>query len=205
MLVEESAHNLNEENRPIDQPAVDRLACRARAGCHDAFNQLAEYFTEPLTRAIAVRHHGNVSDAEDVVQESLMKAFRSITSYDERHSFRTWLFTIAFRVSTDSLRRKQIRRVERIELESIAKQEDPQNHERDQPNVWQVASKCLSEVQYSALWLAYAEEMNIAEIAKVLGKAQVTTRVLLYRARRKLHYHITQSESSPLVDRGESR
>jgi len=54
--------------------------------------------------------------------------------------------------------------------------------QEEQQSLWAMA-RSLSTNQYRALWLRYAEDMSIKEIAKVLGKSQVSVRVFLYRAR----------------------
>ncbi|HBE71743.1 MAG TPA: hypothetical protein DDW52_26670, partial [Planctomycetaceae bacterium] len=53
-------------------------------------------------------------------------------------------------------------------------------------NIWATASANLSADQYAALWLRYGEDMDMSEIASVLGKTKVGVRVMLHRARGKL-------------------
>jgi len=49
-----------------------------------------------------------------------------------------------------------------------------------------LARRCLSAVQFQALWLRYAEDLELAEIARVLGKTRIHVKVLLFRARKTL-------------------
>jgi len=53
-------------------------------------------------------------------------------------------------------------------------------------DTWRLARRHLSDTQYEAIWLRYAEDMNIPDIARAMGKTQITVRVLLFRARQTL-------------------
>ena len=73
-----------------DQEALDR----ALAGDKDGFRVLVERYSHSLFR-LAFRMTGNEPDAEDVVQESFLRAWRHLPNYDGRASFSTWVFRIA--------------------------------------------------------------------------------------------------------------
>jgi RNA polymerase sigma factor, sigma-70 family len=87
-----------------DETAV----ARARAGDADAFRVLVERHSHPLFR-LAFRMTGNEQDAEDMVQETLLRAYRRIDRFDERASFRTWLYRIAVNCSLDLVRLRKRR------------------------------------------------------------------------------------------------
>lgn len=79
------------------------LISRARAGDEDAFRAL----TEPHRRELHVhcyRMLGSVQDAEDVLQETLLAAWRGIAAYEQRASIRTWLYRIATNCCLNVLR-----------------------------------------------------------------------------------------------------
>src|SRR5262252_10796067 len=81
---------------------------RARSGDTDAFRVLVERHSPPLFR-LAFRMTGNEQDAEDVVQETLLRAYRRIDKFDERASFRTWLYRITVNCSLDLVRARKRR------------------------------------------------------------------------------------------------
>src|ERR1700736_1050621 len=87
-----------------DETAV----ARARAGDADAFRVLVERHSNPLFR-LAFRMTGNEQDAEDVVQETLLRAYRRLAKFDERASFRTWLYRITVNCSLDLVRARKRR------------------------------------------------------------------------------------------------
>src|SRR5579859_2551481 len=86
----------------------EAAAARAKAGDADAFRVLVERHSRPLFR-LAYRMTGNQQDAEDVVQESFLRAFRQLSHFDQRASFGTWLYRIAANCSLDLIRARKRR------------------------------------------------------------------------------------------------
>ena len=81
---------------------------RAQAGDADAFRALVERHSRPLFR-LAFLMTGNRQDAEDIVQESFLRAFRQLDAFDGRASFGTWMHRIATNCSLDVLRARSRR------------------------------------------------------------------------------------------------
>lgn len=80
----------------------------ARAGNHEAFQQL----TDPYRHELVVHCYrilGSLEDAEDMVQETLLRAWRRLDSYEGRASFRAWLYKIATNASLDALDSRRAR------------------------------------------------------------------------------------------------
>jgi RNA polymerase sigma-70 factor (ECF subfamily) len=176
---------LESNGLPIGEP--NRLAHLALMGSLEAANALVDYFRPRLVFMIAKRLRGTTIDPEDVVQESLTKAFQQIHTFNPQYQFSTWLFTIAIRSATDA-RRKYQRHPANIQYELDGFAAKPPAHESEDTTqrIWQLAQSVLVESQFEVLWLRFGEEMTIADIAKVLRKTQVGVRVLLHRARTKL-------------------
>src|ERR1043166_1321964 len=84
------------------------IVAKARSGDSDAYRVLVERHSRALFR-LAFRMTGNESDAEDVVQESFLRAYRQLGKFDERASFGTWLYRIAANCSLDLVRSKKRR------------------------------------------------------------------------------------------------
>jgi RNA polymerase sigma-70 factor (TIGR02960 family) len=86
-----------------DAGVTEQTLARARAGDEDAFRDL----TDPYRRELqlhAYRIVGSAQDAEDLVQETLLAAWRGLEHYEERASVRAWLYRIATNRSLDALR-----------------------------------------------------------------------------------------------------
>lgn len=162
----------------------------ALSGCADAFHDLVMRYTPRLLVLLTHRHRGNRADAEDVVQEALLRAFQCLDRYDSRSDFRVWLFTIAYRISTDHLRKHQ--RQSRLVLEHAASTvqlyDEPKEIDQRESvqSIWDTAKQVLSDYYFSVLWLSVGEELTNKEIAKVLGRNALSIRVAVHRAKKKL-------------------
>src|SRR5271167_5011682 len=78
----------------------------ARKGNQHAFRVLVERHSRPVFR-LAFRMTGNEQDAEDVVQETFLRAYRQLNKYEARASFSTWLYRIASNYSLDLIRMRK--------------------------------------------------------------------------------------------------
>ncbi|MEM9381393.1 MAG: sigma-70 family RNA polymerase sigma factor [Planctomycetota bacterium] len=173
--------------------ATARDARAAHAGSRAAFAALVERFEGPLFRYLRVRT-GNRADAEELVQEAFLQAWRNVHSYDPRRPFRGWLYTIAARLAASRARRRHEDAIgdEALKALPLAGRPSSAIDARDEErNLWRIALEVLGPEQREALWLRYAEELSTDEVARILGKRVVTTRVLVHRARKRLVEHLS--------------
>ena len=82
---------------------TERALARARAGDEDAFRELTDHYRREL-QLHAYRILGSAQDAEDLLQETLLAAWRGLEQFEGRASVRTWLYRIATNRSLDALR-----------------------------------------------------------------------------------------------------
>jgi len=167
---------------------AERLAAACQAGSIDAFESLVELLQDRVTNFLW-QITGNRQDAEDLTQETFVKAYRGIQRYQPAWSFATWLFTIAKRTAYSHLRVR--RRFEPLpaNLESFpAAAGSPAGElaQRDEGAALWRAARRLKPRQFEALWLRYGEGFTVAEAARVMGTNQVCLKVLLHRARKAL-------------------
>ncbi len=172
--------------------STEQLARQARAGCRESFEALVRRYAAPLQDFLRMRG-GAGAEVEDLAQESFLAAWQEISRYDERWSFTTWLFTLAHRRGISRWRRRRPETVPEEVLDRRARGRDPSElaslRERKE-NLWELAREVLPAPQRAALWLTYAEGADTGEIARILGRARPTVRVLLFRARRTLERHL---------------
>jgi len=170
-----------------DAPSDEELACRARHGCAASFEELVRRYQAPVLHFL--RHRGSRTDAEDLLQETFLRAYVNLDRYRDKWRFAVRLFTIARRIGIDHHRRRLVVS-ESTELDAIqspgpgpsaiAAQED------DRRCLWDLADLVLSDDERTALWLHYVEDMPIREIATVLDRSWVAVKTMLFRARRRL-------------------
>ena len=175
------------------------FVARVRAGDADAYRVLVERHGRALFR-LAFRMTGNQQDAEDVVQESFLRAYRQISKFDERASFGTWLYRIAANCSLDLVRSRK-RRSEHQPLlgDSPAEVDDPvlslpstdptperaalSGEVRDR---LAEAMNELSATERTAFVLRHFEGMRIEEVSRVLECQPGAAKHSVFRAVQKL-------------------
>src|SRR5207302_724692 len=92
----------------MDATEAAAVLARARQGDSEAFRALIERHSRSVFR-LAYRMTGNEQDAEDVVQESFLRAYRQLGRFESRANFGTWLYRIVANCSVDLMRAKQAR------------------------------------------------------------------------------------------------
>ena len=172
---------------PEKQPVSDEeLACEAQAGSLFDFEELVHRYEGRIFRFVANSIH-NQADAQEVTQETFVTAYLKLRQFDAKRSFATWLFTIARRKCIDRHRATRLAFEERMAEPADAKDPSVLLIQREaEDELWQLARRTLPELQCQALWLKYAEEMSVEQIARVLRRTQVHVKVLLFRARTRL-------------------
>lgn len=166
---------------------------RARSGDAEAFRQLVERHSQPIFR-VAYRMSGNQHDADDIVQETFLRAYRQIGRFEERANFGTWLHRIAINCSLDLLRSRG--RLDRYyggdpeAADQSAAATDPQQERllmsaelRDRVAA---AMEQLSGNERTAFVLRHFEGMPVEEIGKELGIQVNAAKHTIFRAVRKL-------------------
>ena len=175
-----------------DETAVARV----RAGDVDAFRVLVERHSRPLFR-LAFRMTGNQQDAEDMVQETFLRAYRRIGNFDERASFGTWLYRITVNCSLDLVRARK-RRSEQSgaanpemddPLESLAATAPTPDRMAMSEEARTRIAEAMEELSVSektAFVLRHYEGMCIDEVSRVLGCRPGAARHSVFRAVQKL-------------------
>ena len=179
-------------------PDDAEVVARARAGDEEAFRALVERHSRALFR-LAYRITGSEADAEDVVQETFMKAYRNLGSFESRAHFGTWLHRIAANGALDLARSRQRRREwiagntadpdapDPIEsLPSDGPAPDRSLLAGDVRRRVGAAMGMLSPQERAAFVLRHFEQRSIDEIGKTLGLRENATKQSIFRAVRKL-------------------
>lgn len=172
--------------------SAEDLARQAQRGSLPAFTRLVAMFEARLFNFL-LRRTGSWDDAEELTQETFVRAWQRLDRYDDQWRFSTWLFTIGGRLAVSHHRAKR-RTITSDCLEyradaSASPSDQAERREAKSPT-WALAEQILTEGQNTALWLRYAEGLSMKEIAHVMGKSQVSVRVTLFRARDALASHI---------------
>jgi len=171
----------------IEQPSDEELASRARRGCLDSFQRLVRRLQVPLVHFL--RRRVSESEADDLAQETFLRAFQHLDQYDDGYRFRPWLFTMAHRLSINASRRRQpsgqVAHWDQLPDDAPAPSQQADDEEQRE-RLWRAAAEVLDEIEVTALWLHYVEELSTEEIGRVLGRSRSAVKTMLFRARRRL-------------------
>ena len=169
------------------------IVARARLGDRDAFRVLVDRHSRTLFR-LAFRMTGNEPDAEDVVQESFLRAYRQLGKFDERASFGTWLYRIAVNCALDLVRSRKRRGEQSAEgeddaLRTAASAEPAPDRLALSGEVRDRLSQALNELsaaERAAFVLRHFEGLAIDEVSRVLGCQPGAAKHSIFRAVQKL-------------------
>jgi len=191
------------------EPVLDaelELIARCQAGDGQAFEALFHFYRDDVFRFayLVVR---DATLAQDVVQETFLKVFRSIANFQFRSSFKSWLYRVAVNEAITLLRRRRIR--EELDPTPGAVQE----HQRDRvERAWQpeeavldseerkllhVAIGRLDPVHRTVIVLKYFHDFSDTEIAAVIGCPPGTVKSRLHRARELLRRDMARQMGRP--------
>ena len=179
---------------PLDPEIVAeaRLVSDALGGSQPAFEQIVRRYQRPVISLI-VRMTGDRARAEDLAQETFVKAFRSLKSFDSTRRLSSWLFRIAHNTTLDALRRLK---PEVVELEGLSEgdpRRDPAAPAAPDPLEQAALGAALNRSLLSlrpdyraAMALRYDQQLPFDEIGRILGVPEVTARTYVHRARKEL-------------------
>jgi RNA polymerase sigma-70 factor (ECF subfamily) len=171
---------------------------KVRGGDRDAFRALVDQHARAVFR-LAYRMTGNEIDAEDMVQETFLRAWKQIDKFDGRATFATWLHRICTNCSLDHLRLRQRRQEARPAFHTGEEQTDPVSLvAADSPSPERLAMSSqvaamlgpaldgLTEMERAAFVLRHYEGMGIEDISLALGVQPGAAKHSVFRAVQKL-------------------
>lgn len=176
---------------------------QARRGDAGAFNQLVKSYQRPIFN-LCYRMLDDAAEAEDAAQETFLRAYTRLASYDVERKFSSWLLAIASHYCIDQLRRKRLRLVSLDALmpEDGLPDEQPGPEQialsRDTQHQVQRLLKELPPNYRAAIVLRYWHELSYEEIARSLDTTVPSVKSRLFRARQLLAQVLGQSPATAM-------
>jgi len=195
-----------------------QLMLDVKSGDDASFDLLLVKYRSPLVNFLH-RMVRDTATAEDLAQEVFLRVYRARKQYTPSAKFTTWLFRIATNVALNSVRDTRRQRME-VSLDAPVNEEDSAPRElpgremridehlleRDRAEFIRRAIGSLPEKQRVAVLLHKYEEMDYAEIARVLDCSEGALKSLLFRAYETLRVELAPLVSQPVRHRaGEGR
>jgi RNA polymerase sigma-70 factor (ECF subfamily) len=174
--------------------AAEDIITRSINGDQRAFKELVETY-QAKAYALAMRFLYNEKEAEDVVQESFLRIWRHLNSFDINRNFGTWLYRIVTNCCLDHLKaQRRWRRVftyfedgEGYSLEA-ARPGDPEgeSQSRELSDIIQNLAGRLPRKQGTVFILRDLQDLSVEEVAEVTGLSQGSIKTNLHHARRRI-------------------
>lgn len=174
------------------------LINQAKSGDAQAYDKLLNKYRNSVYNLV-YRMVRDIEEAEDLTQEAFIKAFNSLTQFNEDYAFSTWLYKIATNNCIDFFRK---RKLQTLSLDKPIQYKDSEIHQEipdpelnpeksilasERSSIIREAIETLPEKYYTAIVLRHTEEKSYEEIAEILRLPIGTVKARIFRAREMLN------------------
>lgn len=184
------------------------LIREAQCGNHAAFEKLVYAYDQRVLR-LALRITGSQIDAQDIYQETFLRAFKKLSSFRFECTFSTWIYRVATNACLDHLRKKRLRKeTSTIEVDADGEEYDLLNQVSDfrtanNPEqqilgreLGAQISRALSRLtprERIIFELKHYQGLTLRTLSGILNCSEATIKTTLFRATRKLRLHLAGS------------
>jgi RNA polymerase sigma-70 factor, ECF subfamily len=183
----------------VSQSDDRQLVEWAQAGDMSAFDELVRRHHGPLY-CYLYRTCRNGAEAEEMTQESFVKAWEGLAGFRGEASFKTWLFRIGTNLCMNRLSRRKP--LDPLPDSLPARRQDEPEQAFRQRVLGEFINAALEQLppdQRSALVLSIYEEMSYDEIARMLGRSLASVNSLIYRARIAVRHSMAEARRRGLL------
>lgn len=173
-------------------------------GNNNAFSYMVDHHKNKAYN-LAFRICGNHEEAEELAQDSFIKAYRSLPAFKMKCSFATWLYRIVYNTSVSHVRikKKGVLSLEDFPADAtdfIGFSTNEEDAEREYRNsLVNFALQKINEDERGLISLYYYDEMSTDEISDITGISKSNIKVKLFRARQKMHEIIEKVQKKKLT------
>jgi RNA polymerase sigma factor (sigma-70 family) len=163
-----------------------------RKGNVQAFSVLVEKY-QKLVYTLALKLLKKPEDAEEIAQDTFVKAFQKLDTYEGKSKFSTWLYSITYNACVSELRKRRIE-FKSLDDTRITEQDEMKMHDyyrevkkEDQEKYLNLALEKLPEDDQVLVTLYYYENQSMDEISTITGLTVSNIKVKIHRARKKMY------------------
>lgn len=166
------------------------LAERCLSGDQTAIRQFVERF-QGMVFAVCLRQLGHREDAEDVAQQTLVRAVRHLRHWDPQRPLSPWVLTIAINRCRTHASQKRLR-THSFDAAPDAPIRDSRRATPDLAEELQIALEGIREEYRTCFILFHQQELSVSEVAEIMNCPEGTVKTWLHRARRELAQHLIE-------------
>jgi len=181
-----------------DQKYIEQI----RSGNVNAYSALVDKYKN-MVFTLALRMVGNREEAEEVSQDTFVKAYRKLDSFQGTSKFSTWLYRIVYNTSLDAIKKKKrmvaSEHIDTIHEADIGSMQNALTYieEKEKQEMIAKALQQLPEEERVLLTLFYFEELPLREISEIMKISYDNAKIKLHRSRKKL-FHILKNVVEPI-------
>jgi len=174
----------------MDKKIEAEIVAKVLKGDRRAYALLVEEYKSPIYN-LAYRMTGNSEDADDLTQETFIRAYINLWRFDPKRKFFTWLYTISI-----NLIRNHLKKVKNDDLLNRTKNIQYNENENQSPEARIIATQESNKINLALLTLKYElrvmlimkyqQELSFEEIAEITGKSVSAVKMRVYRGLEKL-------------------
>lgn len=175
-----------------EQYAMDLIIARVKQGDHSAFNVLIDEH-KAMAFTLALKILKSREDAEEVAQDSFLKAYKNINQFEGKSKFSTWLYTIVYNTALTKLKRRKLiiessDAISDFNLSNYTESDQEwRKLQRDERSSYiKKALDALNEEDALVITLFYLNENSLQEICEITSWEISNVKVKLHRARKRL-------------------
>lgn len=163
-----------------------------RKGNVAAFSILVERY-QSMVYSLALKLLKNAEDAEETAQDTFIKAYQKLDTYEGKSKFSTWLYSITYNACISELRKRRIQ-FSSLEDQRFSDQDEMKMHDyfsetkkEDQERYLNLALGKLPEDDQVLVTLYYYESQSMEEISTITGLTVSNIKVKIHRARKRMY------------------
>ena len=170
-----------------DQTYIDKVL----KGDTNAFSILVEKY-KTMVFTLALKMVKSREEAEEISQDTFIKAFKNLNKFKGDSKFSTWLYKIGYRTCLDSLKKNKEKyntdTIDEITINKIKSTEGVLEgiERKERAEVINTCMLSLPEDERAVLWMFYFEELSLKEIIELTEFSEANVKVKLHRARKRL-------------------
>ena len=171
---------------------------RVLEGDPSAYSGLVERYQD-MVYGLALKMLQNRQDAEELAQDSFVKAYRSLNSYQQKSKFSTWLYSITYNGGISLLRKRKLE-VRSMDEQQLSEQDEIWLNDRFSEldkalleKLLNTAMARLPGLEQILITLYYYEDQKIAEISQITGLGESNVKVKIHRARKRMYHMLCQT------------
>ncbi|MBN4077563.1 RNA polymerase sigma factor [bacterium AH-315-C20] len=176
----------------MELDAIEHIKKRLKEGDTSCFTPLVNEYKD-LVYALALKISRSTQDAEEISQDTFVKAYKSFQTFRGDSKLSTWLYQITYFTAINHIRKKK---VETTDFEYVEAEADDsvmdQIQKEDRRAFLEEAMNHLNPDERAVINLFYMEENSIEEVAKITRLTKSNVKVKLHRSKKKLYGILSQ-------------